>query len=85
MTLLIDVRSPEEFAAGHLEGAVNIPVGDMVAGNLGHPEGVEKDALIQMYCLSGARAGYACALLQSEGFSQVTNLGGMEDAKKAIL
>jgi len=85
MTLLIDVRTPEEYATGHIEGAENIPVEDIDTGNLGMLHDREKDSPIQLYCRSGARSGYALTLLQLAGFSNVTNLGSQEDAKKAIL
>lgn len=84
MNILIDVRTPEEYAAGHIEGAVNIPVGDMEEGNLGILASMPKDTLLQLYCRSGARSGYACSFLQSAGFSEVTNLGSMQEASFKI-
>ena len=85
MTLLIDVRTSEEYAAGHIEGAVNITGNDLIEGNLGALMNVEQDSPIQVYCRSGGRSEAVKAQLQVIGFSNVTNLGGMEDAKKAIL
>lgn len=82
--MVIDVRTPEEYAAGHIEGALNIPVSDIEVGDMGVLSGVSKDAPVQLYCRSGARSGYACSLLQSFGFSQVTNLGSMQEALGAI-
>ncbi|MEM7157345.1 MAG: rhodanese-like domain-containing protein [Myxococcota bacterium] len=79
--LLLDVRSPDEFAAGHIEGARNIPhdqlrsrldeVRTLVEGNLKAP--------IVVYCRSGRRSGIAKETLLSADFEQVTNLGGMND------
>ena len=82
--MIIDVRTPEEYAAEHIEGAVNVPVGDIQEGNMGILSGVSKDTPLQLYCRSGARSGYACSFLQSLGFSHVTNLGSIEEALGAI-
>lgn len=71
---LVDVRSPEEYAAGHIDGAVNIPVGEIEArsGELG-----DKNGAIVLYCRSGARSARAKAALRSAGFTAVRNLGAM--------
>ena len=71
---LVDVRTPEEFAAGHLPGAVNLPVDELPQrlGELGSPE---KPLVI--YCRSGARSTRAERLLKERGFEQVFNLGPM--------
>ncbi|MCP3100765.1 rhodanese-like domain-containing protein [Myxococcus sp. K15C18031901] len=73
---LVDVRSPEEFAEGHLPGAVNIPVDDLSArlGELGGP-----DTSIVVYCRSGARSGRAERLLKEQGFRNVLSLGAMSN------
>ena len=74
--LWIDVRTVEEFNSGHLEGAINIPHGDIghkisaVAGDLGQP--------IHLYCKSGTRAGLALEILMEMGYQDVTNEGGYE-------
>ncbi len=62
--LLLDVRSPEEFAAGHIPGAVNIPH-DQVAGRLGE---LDKSRWVLVYCRSGRRAGTAEDALAQGGF-----------------
>lgn len=85
MTLLIDVRTPEEYAEGHIEGAVNITGDDLIEGNLRALMNLEQDAPIQLYCRSGGRAEAVKAQLQVIGFSNVTNLGGMQDAARAVL
>lgn len=71
---LVDVRTPEEFSRGHIEGAVNIPVSDIEArvGELG-----DKQGSIVLYCRSGARSAKAKALLESKGFARVVNMGAM--------
>lgn len=77
--MLVDVRTRAEYDTGHVEGAVNVPVENIMAGNLGVLAGVPKDTPLQLYCRSGARASYARQFLQSVGFSDVVNLGGMQD------
>lgn len=75
-TVLIDVRSAEEFAQGHIEGALNMPhtrIVDMVTS-----AGIAKDTPIQLYCRSGRRSGVALESLEKAGFSALENLGGYE-------
>jgi len=71
---LIDVRTPGEFAAGHLPGASNLPLQEL-AGRLG--ELGAKDSPIVLYCRSGARSASAARSLKTAGFAAVRNLGGM--------
>ncbi len=70
--LLLDVRSPEEFAAGHLEGALNIPV-DALEARL--DELGPKERPVVVYCRSGARSSRARTLLLAQGWQRVENLG----------
>jgi len=72
--LLVDVRTPGEFAAGHVDGAINIPVQEL-EGRI--TELGAKDRQVVLYCRSGARSGRARSLLQGEGFSAVHDLGAM--------
>ncbi|MBW2225304.1 MAG: rhodanese-like domain-containing protein [Deltaproteobacteria bacterium] len=71
---LLDVRSPEEFGGGHIDGAINIPVQELVgrAGELGN-----KVEQIVVYCQSGGRSAMAKRLLESNGFTNVHDLGGI--------
>jgi phage shock protein E len=69
---LLDVRSTEEFAAGHIQGAINIPL-DQLATRLA--ELPKTDTLI-VYCRSGRRAGLAAAVLQQAGFKDLYELEG---------
>ncbi len=71
---LLDVRTSREFAAGHLPGAINIPLGELDARL--HSLG-PKDRPIVAYCQSGQRSGLAKRLLTANGFSAVHNLGAM--------
>ena len=73
---LIDVRSPLEFAAGHLKGAVNVPH-DRIEQAIGSIEGLEKTSPILLYCQSGARSAFACQILAQRGFTRAVNGGAM--------
>jgi phage shock protein E len=76
----IDVRTAEEYQEGHVEGAVNIPYEEIV----GRIDEVteDPDALIYVYCRSGRRSGIAQSMLLDAGYTQVFNLGGLEEARK---
>lgn len=76
----IDVRSAEEFNAGHLQGAVNIPHDKIIEGV--KAIGSNKDAPINLYCRSGRRAEAALTELKNAGYTNVTNHGGYEDLVK---
>jgi phage shock protein E len=71
---LVDVRTPAEFAHGHIEGALNVPVGEITrrASDIGPLDGP-----VVLYCASGTRSAAAARLLRSKGFSNVKNLGAM--------
>lgn len=74
-----DVRSPGEFATGHVEQASNIPH-SKISSEL--PKLVaDKNQKIYLYCRSGKRAGIAKAALEKLGYTNVENLGGYQDAK----
>lgn len=74
--VIIDVRSPQEFAAGHLEGAINIPY-DQIQQRIGSIEGLEKTSELLLYCQSGARSAVACSLLGQLGFKRAVNGGSL--------
>jgi phage shock protein E len=71
---LVDVRTRAEFAAGHLPGAINIPVQEL-AERL--PELRPKDTPVVLYCRSGRRSSSAARTLKSAGFAAVHDLGPM--------
>jgi rhodanese-related sulfurtransferase len=70
--LVIDVRSPEEFAAGHVPGAVNIPH-DLVASRLAE---IPKDKEVVLYCRSGRRSGLAAETLEANGYKDLRLMQG---------
>lgn len=74
--LWIDVRSAEEYAAGHLDGAVNIPF-DEIATRISEVTR-DKQRPIRLYCGIGVRAQVAKIALEAQGFGQVSNEGGYD-------
>lgn len=73
--IIVDVREPFEFAAGHIKGAINLPLGDVV--RLAREQLTDKDALIYVYCRSGARSRTAALQLVKEGYTNLYDLGGI--------
>lgn len=75
--LWIDVRSPEEYNAGHLPGAINIPYKDIAT----RIKAVAPDPArpLRLYCGIGVRAQMAKFSLESQGYKTVTNEGGFSD------
>lgn len=76
---VIDVRTPEEFVTGYLEGAVNYNIeGPEFAAQMA---ALDKSANYVIYCRSGNRAGQAISYMQSNGFTgTLTNAGSVADA-----
>lgn len=72
--LIIDVRTPKEFAKGAYPGAINIPL-DALPDRIEELGGKDRD--ITLYCASGARSAYAARLLEERGFTHITNGGGI--------
>lgn len=72
--VLLDVRTPEEFGQGHLEGAKNIPVQELArrVDDVG-----PRETPVVVYCAAGMRAQAASELLRRAGFKDVLNLGSM--------
>jgi NADPH-dependent 2,4-dienoyl-CoA reductase/sulfur reductase-like enzyme/rhodanese-related sulfurtransferase len=70
--ILIDVRNPDEFAGGAIEGAINIPI-DILRSKISE---LQKDAPIFVYCAIGLRGYLAQRILLQNGFTQVSNLSG---------
>ena len=74
--VIVDVRTPEEFAAGHVDGAVNIPY-DQISHGIASIKGLKKESPILLYCRSGRRSAIARTALEQQGFKQVMDGGGM--------
>ncbi len=71
---LIDVRTPKEYAAGHIKSAVNINFFD--DDFISQMSKLDKDKEIYVYCRSGGRSGKASKKLEAAGFTKVYNLKG---------
>jgi len=78
---IIDVRTPAEYQAGHLKGAINIDV--QSADFATKIAALPKDKPYVLYCRSGVRAGNAQAQMKAAGFTNVTNAGGMVQASQS--
>jgi phage shock protein E len=80
--VIIDVRTEAEWKEGHLEGAVLIPYDRIefgiktVANN--------KQSRVYLYCRSGRRTGIAFDVLKKDGYTDVINLGTVENAAKVL-
>ncbi len=82
-TVLVDVRTPEEFATGHLEGALN---SDFRGGAFAtEMQNWDKDKTYYLYCASGNRSGKAAELMKEAGFRNIVNVGAFQDLKEAGL
>ena len=75
--ILLDVRTMEEFAEGHIPGAINIP--NETIGTVQLPELPDKDQLILVYCRSGNRSKQASDKLVKLGYTNVVEFGGIRD------
>lgn len=80
--ILVDVRTPEEYAEGHLQGSVNIDwEGDHFEAETAK---LDKTKPVFVYCLAGSRSADAAEALRKSGFKSIYNLdGGIEAWEKA--
>ena len=76
----LDVRDPDELAAGYIEGSVNIPLRQVRA----RMEEIPKDRRIIVYCAAGQRAYYACRILAQHGYDVVDLAGGYRSYSQAV-
>ena len=72
--LILDVRSPEEYAEGHIPGAINVPHNQL--GSHLAEIGSHKNKDVVLYCASGGRVGIAANTLRAAGFSKLLHLDG---------
>ena len=75
--MILDVRRPEEFAQGHIPGAINIPNEDIETMDVG--ELLDKDQIIYVYCRSGVRSKQAAEKLVNLGYGSIIEIGGIMD------
>ena len=80
-SVLMDVRTAQEYSQGHIPGSINIPldsideIGNMVS---------DKNVPLYVHCLSGARSGRAVSALKGMGYGNVKNIGGINSYKGNI-
>ena len=79
--VLLDVRTPEEYAGGHLAGSRNLPLQRITQVEDEIPE---LETPIFVYCQSGARSRRAAAFLEKVGYTNVQNIGGLADYKGSL-
>ena len=75
--IILDVRRPDEFAAGHIPNAINVP--NEIIGTSDIPELPDKNQLILVYCRSGRRSKEAAQKLVELGYTNVVEFGGILD------
>jgi len=81
--IILDVRRPDEFAAGHIPNAINVP--NETIGTAEIPELPNKDQLIMVYCRSGRRSKEASEKLVKLGYTNIVEFGGILDWKGEII
>lgn len=75
---LIDVRTGPEYEAGHIEGAINVPLVS-IHFIVNHVRDIE--APVYVYCQTGARSGQAVSMIREMGYKNVKNVGGINRYK----
>ena len=80
--IILDVRRPDEYAEGHIPGAINVPNEEIGTAEI--PELPDKAQLILVYCRSGRRSKEASEKLVKLGYTNVVEFGGILDWKGEI-
>lgn len=81
--LIIDVREPYEFEDGHVEGAINIPPQELLAGAPDLDQ-IDRSTPIIVYCRTGARSNTSKHILTNMGFANITNGVNKEHVERMI-
>ncbi len=79
---VVDVRTPEEFARGHVKGAVNVPLRDIDLRI--ESIAADKDAPLLVHCQSGGRSARAKDILDRKGYTRVYDLGSLAHARQVM-
>lgn len=82
--IIIDVREPAEYEAGHIREAWNIPPSELMSGS---PQlaGLPKDTELVLYCVSGSRSNASKHILEKQGFTNVVNGVNRDHVEKNYL
>lgn len=78
--ILLDVRESDEYAAGHIAGAMHVPRGLLEFKLSGTPELTSRELKMVLYCKTGGRAALAAGVLQDMGYVHVKSIAGGFDA-----
>jgi rhodanese-related sulfurtransferase len=78
--VVIDVREPDEYAAGHLQGAVNLPRGLLEFKLSGNAALERRDLAVVLYCKTSGRAALSACSMQAMGYLNVVSIAGGYDA-----
>jgi rhodanese-related sulfurtransferase len=81
-TKIVDVRTEQEYATGHLQNAINIPL-DTIQANIDRIKNFNAPAIV-FYCRSGNRSGQVVRYLRQLGLQNIYNGGGIEDMNYLI-
>ena len=80
--VLLDVRTKEEFSEGHIEGSLNLPIGEIDRAVALIPD---KSVPIYVYCRSGNRSARAATYLKGNGYTSVYDIGGIISYKGKVV
>ena len=80
--MVLDVRTPEEFRAGHLRGAVNIPLDELQ--DEVRRRVPDRSQVVLLHCLAGTRSGIARRMLRGMGYTNAFNLGSYGRARRIV-
>lgn len=75
--LLLDVREPAEWAAGHIDGALHVPMNELPGHLAGRPDALSTQTPIVVVCKVGGRSAHVTAWLNQQGFDAMNLDGGM--------
>ena len=79
---VIDVRTPQEYEAGHVAGSENLPLGEI--GDTISAAVPDRETPLLLYCLSGTRSAAAVRILRAKGYQNVSNLGSISRARRLV-
>ena len=81
--LIVDVRTPQEYAEGHIAGSVNLPLDQLKA--VASEQLPDKGQVIYVVCRSGNRSSQAQDILESIGYTNVRDIGSVFDWPEALV
>ena len=82
--IIIDVREPFEYQAGHVEGAINLPPSELMSG-ASKLKDIAKDTELIVYCITGSRSNASIQILRQMGFTNLVNGINADHVTKSYL